>query len=70
MLRRYGNKAIEESLARADELAAQKDYDSRACRKLWRSQRLIKRETGIGAVHRATYTRICNKPAVATPGFP
>jgi len=30
MLRRYGEKAIEESSARADELAAQDDYNGQA----------------------------------------
>jgi hypothetical protein len=30
MLRRYGEKAIEESYARADELAAQDDYNGLA----------------------------------------
>ena len=33
MLRRYGEKAIEESSARADELAAQDDYNGQA---IWR----------------------------------
>ena len=33
MLRRYGDKALEESGARADELAAQDDYDGAA---IWR----------------------------------
>jgi hypothetical protein len=30
MLRRYGDKTIEESVARADELAVPKDYNGRA----------------------------------------
>jgi hypothetical protein len=33
MLKRYGDKAVEESAARADELAARQDHDGEA---LWR----------------------------------
>ena len=33
MLKRYGDKAVEESAARADELAAQDDHDGEA---VWR----------------------------------
>jgi hypothetical protein len=52
MLRRYGEKAVEESYARADELAAQDDYNGLATwRRITDAVSQLANTTPLGSLH-------------------
>jgi hypothetical protein len=52
MLKRYGDKAVEESAARADELAAQDDYKGEAVwRRITDAVGLLANRTPAGPLH-------------------
>ena len=52
MLKRYGGKALEESASRADELAAQDDYNGEAVwRRITDAVRQLANETPAGPLH-------------------
>ena len=52
MLKRYGGKALEESASRADELAAQDDYNGEAVwRRITDAVRQLANQTPAGPLH-------------------
>ena len=52
MLKRYGDKALEESAARGDELAAQDDYSGEAVwRRITDAVRQLANQTPAGPLH-------------------
>ena len=52
MLKRYGGKALKESASRADELAAQDDYNGEAVwRRITDAVRQLANETPAGPLH-------------------
>jgi len=52
MLKRYGDKALEESASRADELAAQDDYKGEAVwRRITNAVRQLANQTPAGPLH-------------------
>ena len=52
MLNRYGDKALEESAARADELAAQDDHNGAAVwRRITDAVRQLANQTPVGPLH-------------------
>ena len=52
MLKRYGDKALEESAARADELAAQDDYNGSAVwRRITAAVGELANQTPVGPLH-------------------
>jgi hypothetical protein len=52
MLKRYGDKALEESAARADELAAQDDHNGAdVCRRITDAVRQLANQTPGGPLH-------------------
>ena len=52
MLKRYGDKALEESASRADELAAQDDYGGEAVwRRITDAVRQLANQTPAGPLH-------------------
>ena len=52
MIKRYGDKAVEESAARADELAAQDDYKGEAVwRRITHAVRELANHTPAGPLH-------------------